>query len=98
MKRILCGAVVVGATLLSGASVCRADDEKPAAPTGQPAEPTVQPGTPTPTVQGQPASVQPTNQVRTRGLRGRRDNGTYTRERGGRFAAFVQNIRNRRGR
>jgi hypothetical protein len=92
MKRILCGAVVVGATLLSGASVCRADDE-PTAPTDKPA-----PTTPAPTVQGQPVQTGPTTQARTRGVRGRRYNGTYTRERGGRFATFVQNWRSRRGR
>src|SRR5262249_43139971 len=84
MRKIFYGAVVASAALLSEASLARAD-EKPAAPT-----------TPAPTVQNPPVTETPAPQGRTGGTRTRREGGPVYRQRGGRKAAFVQNLRNRR--
>jgi hypothetical protein len=89
MKKILCGAVVVGVTFL--ASAARADE--------QPTKTTTQPekiAQPAPKPVAQPDTTTPTTTTTTRrGLRYRRDNGTVYRERGGRLSAFLGNLRGR---
>ena len=90
MKKILCGAVVVGVTFL--ASAARADEQP--AKTTQP-EKLAQPAPATKPAATTETTTTTTTTTRRRGLRYRTDNGYY---RGGRLAAFRDNLRSRFGR
>ena len=91
MKKILCGAVVLGVTFLASAATGRADDQP--AKTTQPAG-TAQPA-PAPAAQTESTSTTPTTTRRFQRLR--RDSG-QTSQRGGRLSAFFGNLRSRLGR
>jgi hypothetical protein len=92
MKKILCGAVVVGVTFLASAATGRADEQP--AKTTKPAEAVP---APKPTTQSETTTTTTTT-TRRRGYRFRRDSGQTYYYRGGRLSAFMDNLRGRLGR